>query len=48
MRPHQAFPKLAVIRDEEVQELVDDDVVPEAFVEVEQVVVEVQVAVGRA
>lgn len=48
MSPHEAFPELAVVGDEEVEELVDDDEVPEVWVEVEEFCIEIQVTVGRA
>ncbi len=46
MGAHQAFPEFAVVWNEEVQQLVDDHVVPKLLIKIEQFVVEIQMA-GR-
>ena len=48
MRPHQAFPELSVVRYGEVEEFVNDHIVPEILVQVEKFKVEVHVAVCGA
>ena len=45
MCPHQALPQAPVIRDKEVQQFVDDDVVAQFTVERQQFGIEVQVAI---
>ena len=47
VRPHQTLPKLAVIGHEDVQEFMDDHVVPEVLVESKQFGVEIEVSIGR-
>lgn len=44
---HQNFPELAMIGHEEVQEFMDNHVIPEILVESQQFRVEVQVAIRR-
>ncbi len=41
MRTHQAFPEFAMIGNEEVQQLVDNHVIPKLLIETEQFVVEI-------
>ena len=47
IRSHKAFPQLAMIGRREVEQFVDDDVVPDVGVEAQQLPVEIQVAIGR-
>lgn len=42
MRPHEYLPELAVIRDGEVEQLMDDDVIAECRFHAEQIIVEAQ------
>ena len=48
MSHHQAFPKLPVIRDMKMQQLMHNDVVAELFVETKQLGIKRQVPVGGA
>ena len=43
--PHQTFPQFAMIRNGEMQEFMDDNIVPQCVVQIEQLAVEVQMAV---
>ena len=45
MRSHQAFPETTMIRHEEMQQLMDDYIVPERFIKPKQISIEVQMAV---
>ena len=48
MRPHEAFPKLAMVGDGEVKELMNDDIVPDVLFVAEKLGIEVEVSIGRA
>ena len=45
MYSHQAFPQLAMIGYGEMEQLMDDDVVPEILIESQKINIEVQVAI---
>ena len=46
MCPHQALPEFAVIGHKEMQEFVDNDIVPEFLIEFQKFAVEIQMSVG--
>ncbi len=48
MRSHQALPQLAVIEHKKVQQLMNDDIIPNLAIKLQQFCVEIQVAGGRA
>ena len=47
MEPHVALPQLVVVGDEEMQQFVDDDVVPKVLIQIQQFDIEVQMAIDR-
>ena len=48
MGPHQAFPESSMVRNKEVEKLVDDDVIPQLWFQADQFEIKVQMAAGRA
>ena len=46
MRPHQGLPEFAVVRDGEMEQFMDDDVIAELRVHAEEFIVEAQRACG--
>ena len=44
VRRHQAFPQFAVIRNEKVQQLVDDNVIAQFAIQLKQFAIETQIA----
>jgi len=48
MGSHQAFPELAVVGHEKVQQFVHDHIIPNLFIHIEQFGVEIKVSLRRA
>ena len=44
--PHQCFPEPAMVWHAEVQQLVNDHIIPEGGIQAEQIKAEVEVAIG--
>jgi hypothetical protein len=47
MRPHHALPQASMVGDEEMHQFMHDHVVPDGFLEIQQLGIEIQMTVGR-